>query len=322
MQAAVRAAAPLIDLVLTPLAWLFSPLAFIFAKMGGHARRSRGAFDRVGVSLIRRHYYQPLVHPGDLHRPLDEERVLPGLDLNPAGQLALIAQLDYREEVRRFPQQSAGTGFHYRNGNYESGDAEILYGMVRRFRPRRIVEVGGGSSTLIMQAAIGENRRADPGYACRHVCIEPYSNRWLETLDIEVIRQRVEQLGPELFKALGEDDILFIDSTHVIRPQGDVLHEFLYLLPQLAPGVLVHVHDVFTPRDYLEEWVVRDRKMWNEQYLLEAFLSFNREFEVLAAVNWLAHNHREALKHAAPVFYEQPWREPGAFWMRRVKPAA
>jgi hypothetical protein len=318
-KAAVRRMAPLLDLCLVPFAALFSPLAMVFARMGAHAGRSRRWFDRVGVSLVRHHYYQPIVEPKHLHRALEEERELPGLDLNPAGQLAFLAELDYAEELKAFPQlKPADGGFFYRNATYESGDAELLYGIIRRHRPRRLVEIGGGYSTLMAQAAIRRNRADDPGCVCEHVCIEPYEAPWLESLGLTVVRQRVELMGPELFRSLEAGDILFIDSSHVIRPQGDVLHEHLYVLPQLAPGVLVHFHDVFTPRDYLRDWVVDERKLWNEQYLLEAFLSCNREFEIVAALNWLSHNHREALRRAAPVLYEQPWREPGAFWIRKV----
>jgi len=97
-----------------------------------------------------------------------------------------------------------------------------------------------------------------------------------------------------------------------------VLHEYLYLLGLLKPGVIVHAHDIFTPRDYPAEWIIERRYLWNEQYLLEAFLSFNKSFEVLAAVNYLAHEHRSELLRACPVFAEQPDREPGSFWFRKV----
>ena len=90
------------------------------------------------------------------------------------------------------------------------------------------------------------------------------------------------------------------------------------MYPALKPGVYVHVHDIFTPRDYPEQWVCVERKLWNEQYLLEAFLSHNREFEVVAALNWLHHHHPDKLGEACPILSLQPEREPGSFWFRRV----
>ena len=151
------------------------------------------------------------------------------------------------------------------------------------------------------------------------VRIEPFEQPWLERLGARVLRERVELCPTGIFAALEANDILFIDSSHIIRPQGDVVHEILYLFGMLQPGALIHVHDIFTPRDYPPDYILRDRWLWNEQYLLEGFLSFNDSFEVLAAVNWLSHNHRDRLLEACPVLLEQPESEPRSFWLRRVR---
>jgi hypothetical protein len=101
-------------------------------------------------------------------------------------------------------------------------------------------------------------------------------------------------------------------------PQGDVLFEYLEALPMLKPGVFVHIHDIFTPRDYLQEWIVNETKLWNEQYLLEAFLSFNREFRIIGAVNFLTHHHPAVLAERFPILeMEIGHREPGSFWIVR-----
>ena len=93
----------------------------------------------------------------------------------------------------------------------------------------------------------------------------------LEKIGVTVIRQKVEGLGKAVFAELEKGDILFIDSSHIIRPQGDVLFEYLESLPSLNRGVIVHIHDIFSPKDYLKEWVTNEVRFWNEQYLLEAF---------------------------------------------------
>lgn len=103
---------------------------------------------------------------------------------------------------------------------------------------------------LVAIAALQKNSEEQSGYQCRHVCIEPYEMPWMEQSGVEVIRARVETVDQTVFRELEAGDILFIDSSHMIRPQGDVLCEFLELLPILRKGVIVHVHDVFTPRDY------------------------------------------------------------------------
>ena len=170
---------------------------------------------------------------------------------------------------------------------------------------------------LIARLAIQRNASENSGYRCEQTCIEPFEQPWLESLGLNVIRENVELISTKFFEVLEGNDILFIDSSHIIRPQGDVLHQYLYLFGLLQPNVIVHVHDIFTPRDYPAEWVLRDRKMWNEQYLLEAFLSFNSEFKVIGAVNWLYHTHREKLHDACPILMQEPGREPGSFWFRR-----
>ncbi len=132
----------------------------------------------------------------------------------------------------------------------------------------------------------------------------------------EPLEQRVERVGHAAFEELAAGDVLFIDSSHMIRPQGDVLFEYLQLLPTLRPGVIVHVHDIFSPRDYLERWLRDSGVFWNEQYLLESFLSNNREWKIIGAVNLLAHDHFERLRTAAPFLGRDA--EPGSFYIQKI----
>lgn len=114
---------------------------------------------------------------------------------------------------------------------------------------------------------------------------------------------------------LDAGDILFIDSSHMIRPQGDVLFELLELLPTLRPGVMVHFHDIFTPKDYPEEWVMGIHRFWNEQYLLEAFLTNNSDWKIVLAANYLKHKHFTELQTACPNLTEE--HEPGSMYLER-----
>jgi hypothetical protein len=111
--------------------------------------------------------------------------------------------------------------------------------------------------------------------------------------------------------------VLFIDSSHVVQVGGDVTHLFFQVLPRLAPGVVVHLHDIFLPREYPRAWVMEQHRFWTEQYLLQAFLRFNREFEILLSAGWLSAHHPEALAAAIPSWDAERSR-PGSFWMRRV----
>jgi predicted O-methyltransferase YrrM len=305
---------------------LGAPFTFLAARWLWLLRRigvqrlpvSRRVLFGAGVFPIRDHYYEPLFHPRHLRLPLDQPRALPGLDLDVPGQLILLETLRYGDELLEFPLVPHAAGeFGYLNRSFGPGDAEILYAMLRHFRPRRMIEIGSGNSTLLAAAALRRNRAESPGEACEHVCVEPYEMPWLERAGVKVLRQRVEDVGLDMFRALDRNDVLFIDSSHVIRPQGDVLTEFLTILPSLRPGVIVHVHDIYTPRDYPDRRLRDEVRFWNEQSLLEAFLSGNHEFHVLLALNHLWHDHRDALDAACPVLAKLPGHEPASFWMMR-----
>lgn len=315
-----KACAPAIDLLLAPFVAASGWLLLMVRRLGlTRLPVSKRILLSIGVYPLRDHYYEPLFDTRHLRYPLSEVRSLPGVDLDEPRQLGLVAELEragYAAELQDLPSGPTGrVEFHFNNGAFESGDAEFWYAVVRHFKPQRIIEIGSGNSTLMARRAIARSRADDPAYQCRHICVEPYEMDWLEQCEVEVIRRRVEELETSFFDVLEENDILFIDSSHMIRPQGDVLYEFLQMLPLLAPGVIVHVHDIFTPRDYLAQWIETENKFWNEQYLLEAFLCHNRDWQVLAALNFLQHSQPQRLRRVCP--YLDDNREPGSFYMQK-----
>ena len=270
----------------------------------------------IGVFPIRDHYYEPQFDNRHPKPPFSDDRRLPGIDWNLPGQLALLDRFTYAGELTGIPSSKpAELGFHFNNRNFESGDAEFWYQLIRTVKPKRIFEIGSGSSTLMAIRATRENQR-ETGLTCRHVCVEPYEMPWLEQTGITIVRSKVEVLDPSFFSELADGDILFIDSSHMIRPQGDVLYEYLELLPTLSKGVIVHVHDIFSPKNYLQLWLDDQVRFWNEQYLLEAFLSHNHDWQIIGAVNQLKNAHYDRLKAVAP--YLTPDRQPGSFYLQRV----
>ncbi|PWB67813.1 MAG: hypothetical protein C3F14_01125 [Deltaproteobacteria bacterium] len=272
---------------------------------------------RIGVFPIRDHYYEPLFNEHRLKRPLSADRMLPGIDWNVDEQLDTLRRFRYNDELQDIPlSKPDDLTFYFGNIAFESGDAEYLYNLIRLKKPRRIFEIGSGHSTLMAIKAIRKNESEARDYKCKHVCIEPFEMPWLEKTEATVIRKNIEDVGGDIFLELAENDILFIDSSHMIRPQGDVLFEYLELLPSLRKGVIVHLHDVFSPRDYPEPWVKEEVRFWNEQYLMEAFLTSNREWKILGALNYLHHHHYEQLREKCP--FLTPDREPGSFYIRKV----
>jgi hypothetical protein len=317
----VKLVLPALDFFLVPVA-IAATLVMKFIRSAGIQRlpRTMRVFRRLGIYPLRDHYYEPLFNPVHLSKPLGMDRELLALDLNVDGQRELLTRFKFNHELLEFPlTPPIKRGFYYDNGSFESGDAEYLYNVIRLFRPRRIFEIGSGQSTLLAVGAVQANRRDDPDYTCEHICVEPYEAPWLEELNVKVIREPVEQIDKALFRELGPDDILFIDSSHMIRPQGDVLFEYLEILPILQPGVLVHIHDIFTPKDYPKQWIFEEARFWNEQYLLEAFLGFNPQFKVIGALNFLRHHYPTELASCCPVLQEQmDTRQPGSFWITRI----
>ncbi len=132
----------------------------------------------------------------------------------------------------------------------------------------------------------------------------------------EVLDEAVEEVPLRRFGALRPNDVLFIDSSHVLRIGGDVQFLYLEVLPRLAPGVLVHIHDIFLPAEYPKRWVLEQFRFLSEQYLLQAFLAFNGEFEVLWAGQFMHLRHPDDLARAFPS-YERNRTSPGSFWIRR-----
>jgi len=309
------------DMLLAVASVVPAGVARVYAKRPSSAPRTGRVWEAAGVLPVPYHFYQPILRPSAVPDWGKEDPLL-GVDLRPEAQVCLLAKLArFASEVEVIPRghspECGALNFDYANESFASGDAEILYAMVRLFHPRKIVEVGAGHSTRMIRHALAAN--ASEGYRCEHTCIEPYPRPWLSSLGVDVIvQERVEETRTGLFEGLAENDLLFIDTSHVVRTGGDVQHLYLQVLPSLRPGVLIHVHDIFLPRDYLREWLVDEKRFWTEQYLLQAFLAFNLEFEVVLALAYLSHHHHEELCRACPIYATEADRLPGSFWMRRV----
>jgi len=267
-----------------------------------------------GVHVTPVHFYSPVPDTSRLPDTVwEKQTALSGIDLAESSQLSLLAsfkRLQGEYNSLPFGPTSRAGEFYLDNPMFSGTDALVLYCMIRHFQPSSVVEVGAGFSTrLLVDAA----RRNGP---TRIVSIEPHPDEVLrrQLLPIELIDRRVQDVPVSLFESLQRDDVLFIDSSHVVSIDGDVPYLFLEVLPRLRPGVLVHVHDIFLPRQLPREWVVERMRFWCEQELLQAFLAFNQEFEVVLANSYLALRHEAAMRD---VFPRSPWWGGGSFWMRR-----
>jgi predicted O-methyltransferase YrrM len=267
------------------------------------------------------HYYSPLPDIADVSRRRESlwaRRSVPtGLNFEIEAQLNLLSALSPYVGNIDYPVDAANGSarYFYNNGMFPVLDAEFLYAFLCHIRPKRVVEVGSGYSSLVMADVncreMGENMSI--------TCIEPYPRDFLRagTRGISrLLEQRVESVGMGSFNELVAGDVLFIDSSHVIKTGNDVNFLYLEVLPALNPGVYVHIHDIFLPDEYPEPWVVDEGRAWNEQYFLHAFLLFNNAFRVI----WSAHHmHTRFPEAVAKVFPRAPvLGGGGSFWIQRT----
>jgi hypothetical protein len=280
--------------------------------------------ERRGIHILPCHYYSPIPNTQSLAEELWRCLRPPlGFDLKIEAALDHLHRLgaQYGKEFYSFPRERGLEvhSYYLDNDAFLSGDAEVLYVMLRDLKPRRIVEIGSGYSTLLICQAICANKKEFPDYKCEFVAIEPYPPAFLTPPPSELTRlesKPIQQIASDLFSSLQENDVLFIDSTHVARIGSDVVHEYLAILPSLPPGVVVHVHDIFIPAEYPRLWIDKTRLFWNEQYLLEAFLAFNNEFEVIMPVHAIFRLRAESFSNAIPSF-KSGLMAPSSFWIRR-----
>ena len=305
------------EVVLFPFI-LFSGIVLKIYRRFGPIRLPKNTFllKKVGIYPLRNHYYEPRINYDAFDEKLSEERFLPGLDLRVEDQIQLLDKLNYQKDFENFLLNQNKIDpelvFTFKNGMIDTGDAEFLFNYIRHLKPSRVIEIGCGSSTKIISHALSLNDKKS-----EHICIEPYEQPWLEKMDnIKVFRQALEEIELKVFDKLDENDFLFIDTSHMIRPQGDVLREYLEVIPRLKAGVHIHVHDIFTPNDYPKAWLDEHMLFWNEQYILEALLHNKTSYEIVAGLNFLAKTYYDELKRVCP--YLTPERQPGSFYFKKI----
>ncbi|HJQ35760.1 MAG TPA: class I SAM-dependent methyltransferase [Thermoanaerobaculia bacterium] len=220
-------------------------------------------------------------------------------------------------DLRLTPHPTPGRRYWYDNGWFTYGDGATYALLLRAFEPKRVVEIGSGfSSALLLDV---NDAFFDGAIEC--VFVEPFPERLWSVLDdgdeslCRVIEAPAQEVGIGLVADLDAGDILFIDSTHVVKTGSDVEWIFRELLPAVPIGTLVHFHDVFYPFEYPAEWVFEGRG-WNEVYMLRSFLQFNDAFEIMLFSRYLVYEHHAVVANRWP----QLLTDPGAsIWLRRVK---
>lgn len=301
-------------------------MAKLFAKIATTGRGSNICLEE-GFLPVPVHFYSPIPDLKDLaeRRVWDRKSSLPGIDFQPSAQvkrLTLFGEM-YGRECNWSPGLTSDpSDFFTENNSFSFGCAASTHVIIRHFKPKLVLEIGSGMSSRVIRQALAQN--AQSGDSGRHLVIDPYPSEFIESrFATDIVKTRVELLPQDFFERLQANDILFIDSGHSVRIGGDVNYLYLEILPRLAPGVMIHVHDINLPYEYPRVYAVNEsfRQFWTEQYLLQSFLSFNSEFEILLAMAFLYTDHYDVFCRAFPAYDQTVHRlTPSSFWLRRKSP--
>ncbi|MDH3278386.1 MAG: class I SAM-dependent methyltransferase [Nitrosopumilus sp.] len=269
------------------------------------------------------HYYRPIIKEDMLPKGYSElVDPLIGIDFREEEQLKLLLKFQDNDELKQISKKKMDEiNPYYENRSFGMVDSSILYSMIRHFKPKRVIEIGGGNSTKIINLALKHNTR-ETQIQAEHICIEPFEQPFLEKIGVKIIRERVEKLDISFFKQLSKNDILFIDSSHTIRTKGDVVFEYLNLIPSLNKGVIVHSHDIYLPWDYPIKWIKDKLYFWNEQYLLQALISHSLRYRVLMTNHFLSKKFPIYLLECFPMISQDLLEGDvlaGSFWFQIVE---
>jgi hypothetical protein len=268
------------------------------------------------------HFYSPIVNPAEA------DHHLAALEGAPTPESVSGVMIERAEMIRLWRKllpfltttpfhESLRPPFHYAFDNpyYSWGDGSVLHAMIRHHRPRSIIEIGSGWSSACTVDTVEQYLDND----CKMTFIEPYPTLFLNLIGeaasrVRIFENPVQQVPLSIFDALHAGDILFIDSSHVMRTGSDVCFELFEILPRLSPGVLVHFHDMFWPFEYPRSWVVEENRSWNELYAVRAFLSYNSNWRIILFNDYLAKLERPMIESTYPKFLRNSG---GALWLQR-----
>lgn len=289
----------------------------------------QNAFKLLGLNVVRvKDYYSPLPVLSDLrknqsrwYRPSRMAGITYDLDAMRKKLSSLLAA--YGAEYASQPSYDVNKRKGFGPG-FTPLDAMVEYLMIRDIKPRRYIEVGSGLSTYYASLAAAKN--AEERRAVKLTCVEPYPYDKLSTIaGIEIVQKEVQEVRMDVFGELGSGDILFLDSTHIVKIDGDVPYLILEVLPALNKGVIVHIHDVPFPYNIPyppEQWIygMPWPWYWTEAMLLQAFLCNNPDFRILLSTPLLRYYDEEFLRANIPG-YKSVAEDPKTFcslWLEKV----
>lgn len=267
------------------------------------------------------HFFSPYPNVEEIRRHekdiFDHNRPILGIDLREREQFQLLEAIGGIYATMKFPEtKDPGFRYYFDNGAYAYSDGIVLHAMLRLIRPQRLIEIGCGYSSAMML----DTNELFLQNQMRLTFIEPYPQLLYSLLkpqdrtSVNVVESKLQDVDMGVFEALGDGDVLFIDSTHVSKVNSDVNFIFFEVLPRLKAGVHIHFHDIFYPFEYLKEWIYQGWA-WQEAYLLRAFLTNNPCYQINYFQDFMLKRHRQYFVEHLPLCLKNGG---GNLWLKKV----
>jgi len=266
---------------------------------------------KAGIVVLPNHYYTPVADTHELRRMKENWAHRPSMigvrrDVREQSNALRVMVKPFEAEFRGNKTFAEGTG-EGKGLGFGYIEAQCYHGVLRYLKPRKIVEVGSGVSTYCALKASALNATHDR--AAKIVCIEPFPSEFIlnanRANELSLVKSPVQLVDPKVFLDLEAGDLLFIDSTHAVKPGGDVLYLYLEVLPRLKAGVVIQIHDIYFPYTYQRDLLTAIYQ-WSETGLLQALLTNNPRLSILFCLSQLHYDAPEILAEVFPEYVPQP----------------
>ena len=270
------------------------------------------------------HFYSPIPDLAELDASHSKDAFANILSISKEAVLPFASEVFSYSDEFSSRIDSGDSAFEWCNSQFPPADALAYYGILKILKPNRIIEIGAGFSTQVAIEAVKSN-----GYG-QITCVEPYPQDFLKsTKEVTLIERKLQDTPDDIFKSLTRGDVLFVDSSHQVKCQSDVLDIFFRVLDLLDVGVFIHFHDIFIPDDYPFFWLKDHGIFFNEQYFLLAFLKHNANYACRLPNAFMARRYREIYEDWLSGIH-QPTNEcfvnlrhkfikAGSFWIEKLK---
>ena len=269
------------------------------------------------------HYYSPVVEPAEYieqqkKESSSEKYLPPEIDFNEPLQLDLLHKFEKFYHQFPFTDKRKEHRFVLDNVFFTYSDALALYNMMMEKKPKRVVEIGSGFSSALMLDVNEKFFNNSIGFTFIDPNPERLRPQLKEGEPVDIIVEKIQDVDLKLFKELNEGDFLMIDTSHVSKSGSDVNHIYFNILPLLSKGVIIHIHDIFFPFEYPEQWIIKENRSWNELFLLRSFLAFNNAFKIIYFNSYLEKKFEKRFKEKMPISLKRNHTVCGGIWIEKL----